>query len=125
MPELTRRTLQIRLRRAAIRLVAASDPVTRPIAWRTRTFFTEPGFHVEDHLRQRADVSDARNSARFDQLVAMLGALERSADTRSREANKVMVGLRIILEEQDDEIAALRDDIRQLRARLVELETTK
>ncbi|RKR75644.1 hypothetical protein [Frondihabitans australicus] len=124
-PDLSRAVARARVRTTARRLAAFTTPLARPLAWRTRTFLTEPGFHVESRLRERADLSDRRSSARFDQIVALISALERSSDSRSRETNKVLVGLRIMLEEQDDEIAALRDDIRQLRARLVELETAQ
>jgi hypothetical protein len=107
-----------RLRHNAQRLALLVLPLGRPVAWRTRTFLSQPHFDVESRMLTRLDVSDARNSARFDKLIERLGTQDRNISTALRENRKLFGSLRDLLEDQAEEIELLRNDVRVLSARL-------
>jgi len=106
---------QIILRRNAYRAAVAALALGRPVAWRTRTFLSQPDFDVETRILERLENVDMRNADRFERIIERLNAQGRSSSLASRESRKLFVSLRDLLEDQAEEIEQLRDELRSLR----------
>jgi hypothetical protein len=105
---------QIILRRNAYKAAVAALALGRPVAWRTRTFLSQPDFDVETRILERLENIDMRNADRYGRLIERLNAQDRSSSLASRESRKLFVSLRDLLEDQAEEIEQLRGELRAL-----------
>jgi hypothetical protein len=97
------------------RVLSASNPLLRPLVTRTRDLVSGPVQQSEQHVMQRVDESEARLAAHLDRLGAQLADSLSGTRAAAHEQHLLYVSVRTLLEEQAEQISALRAELAALR----------
>lgn len=113
--EKLRSGLASRLRRVAVRLADTARPVVSPIAWRARTFLSQPNYDVELRLGRKIDERDLQTSSQLADLMELVRTVERATTSAATEQRGFFVSILNAIEEQATELGRLEGQLANLR----------